>query len=131
MWTMPTEMPNTLASYLEREMAQRGWSQRMAAAKAGLSKGTLTDILNRPERTPDLGTLKKLAAGFSVPFRKLLELSGYPVDEEAQTGDPLAALTEEDRSRLLRLNPLQIQALLDLIEQIDPEATRPRRTGHE
>jgi transcriptional regulator with XRE-family HTH domain len=105
-----------LAEYLQREMTQRGWSQREAAQRSHISKSTLTDLLNNPQKTPELKTLKALAQGFEVPMRRLIELAGFKIEEgEDQI---FVSLTEEERQVLLRSTPAQRRLAIEMLRAL-------------
>lgn len=109
-----------LAAYLEREMKQRGWSLRRAAEAWGIDKSTLSLLLSNPDRTPDLRTLKKLAAGLGVSLARLIELAGFDLGREGD--DPaLYGLTEEERQILRSLSPQKRAALLRLAQEMQEE----------
>lgn len=108
-----------LAGYLEREMKQQGWSLRRAATEWGVDKSTLSLIMNKPERRPDPDTLQALARGLGVPFVRLLELAGYPIDLH---DDPaLYGLTEQERATLRSLSPQRRAALLRMAREMQDE----------
>lgn len=108
-----------LAAYLEREMKQQGWSLRRAAEAWGVDKSTLSLLLNNPDRTPDLKTLKKLAEGLGVSLARLIELTGFDL---GQRDDPaLYGLTEEERKILRGLSPQKRAALLRMIREMQEE----------
>lgn len=104
-----------LSNYLKDEMARRGWSLTKLANKAGLPKQTVSNVINKPEQTPDLPTFVGLADALEISLARLLERAGYTVE---RLDDP-----EESSRRIARqiedfpwLQPI-FQWLLDL----DPE----------
>jgi transcriptional regulator with XRE-family HTH domain len=104
-----------LADYLLREMNQRNWSQREAATRSGIPKTTLTDLLNNPDHVPQLRTLQALAVGFGVPLKRLIELSGFSLDEEDKV---FIVLTEEERRAFSGMTPDQRRAVVELIRTL-------------
>lgn len=106
-----------LGEYLQREISQRGWSRRKAAAQIGLSYGTLYGVLSGAG-VPELPTLKKIAEGLGVPLRRLQELAGFVFEEMEPKADPLYGLTDEQRDFLRGLSPEQKSAVIDLARRM-------------
>ena len=68
-----------LKDYIAEQMKRRGWSQRRAAEKFGLSHGALGKITRGQTLQPDVETLGKIAQGFEIPLSRLLSESGHQV----------------------------------------------------
>ena len=78
-------MGSELGNFLRDELERRGWTQSRLAARAHLSKQTLSNIINDPSIAPDLPTLVSLADGLNMSLARLLERAGYAVE---RTDDP-------------------------------------------
>lgn len=105
---------STLAAFLQREIAQQGWSLRQAAEKLEISKTALRNILKGADVVPNLETLQRLARGLKVPLGHLIVLCGFDLDDEQLTID------EQKRIRLIiaSLSHEQAAALLEAIDRI-------------
>jgi transcriptional regulator with XRE-family HTH domain len=57
----------TLAGRILAELHARGWSQRRLSERAGLSHGTVNDLVNHPERAPRPATIAAIEAAFGLP----------------------------------------------------------------
>jgi len=68
-------MDDTLASWLNTKLKERGWSQREAARRAGISRTPLSGILSE-QYDPDLKVLIALADVFDTPREDVLRLAG-------------------------------------------------------
>lgn len=115
MWT--TAVPSELATYLRREFAQRGWSQRRAALELGMSVSTLNNILNRPGREPTRMNLHKIAEGLRLPLRRVLELAGMAPGEAELDELALRGLSDDQRAFLRSLPPDKKSAVIDLVRR--------------
>jgi transcriptional regulator with XRE-family HTH domain len=78
-------MQGSLAMRLRVLRAERGLSLTEAAERAGIQRQTLA-LLERGERHPHDPTLAKIAKGYGVPVKDLLE-EPVPLGE-AQEGEP-------------------------------------------
>src|SRR5215208_6222216 len=65
-------MQGSLAARLRVLRAERGLTQRQAAARAGVTPETISD-LERGKRHAYMPTLAKIAKGYGVPVEDLLE----------------------------------------------------------
>ena len=125
---------NTLGAWLKNKCAEERLSLRQAAAKAGLSHVTISDIINggRPSAT----TIGKLAEAFGNGNTQtaelkdlLLGLSGYrgsPRDEE--TGEHLGRVMD----KLKDFSPKQLEVIEDLagfITGADKQSLRGLRSS--
>lgn len=108
-------MPVELANYLRDELNRRGWSATQLAARARLPKQTISNILNKPEMTPELPTYVALAEALGVSLAFLLERAGYTIEK---MDDP-----EESNRRLARQIDAfpWLQPILGWLLDLDPE----------
>ena len=74
-----------LAEWLNHEFDSRGWSQREAARKTGVSFTALNSILKGQTQVPDLVNLDKIATALDVPLVFLIEKCGIEVRFRAPT----------------------------------------------
>jgi len=85
-------MHSPLGLTLREIRASRGLSLREAASQTGVDRDTIREI-ELGERHPFARTLGKLAEGYGVPLRELLELE-EPAQETAAAAVPLAKAPE-------------------------------------
>jgi len=78
-------VPQPFIDWLHAELDKRGWSYREAARKAGLSHGSLSQVVNG--RRPGLTVCLALSKTFDYPLGQVLWLAGYI--EQPQNRDPL------------------------------------------
>lgn len=69
-------MQARLKEWLRSEMERRGWSTRMAAARAGLAHTTVAKAL-RSDETISVETCVALARVFGQPVINVLEMAEY------------------------------------------------------
>ncbi len=79
---MPETTPDAIGKWLQERCQKESLSLRQAAAKTGLSHGTIAQVMNGTN--PSVETIRKLACAFggngqrrSVLEDKLLGLAGY------------------------------------------------------
>jgi transcriptional regulator with XRE-family HTH domain len=106
-------MSAELASYLKRRLHEEGWSRQQAADQCGLSKTTITNLINSPNQTPDMRTIEALAKGFKESVTRLIEYAGLPSEPM-----PSSKLTSEEEAMISRLTPAQRDALLAVARQM-------------
>lgn len=117
---------NDLGEYLAREIRQRGWSQRGAAAKLGMAPTTLNNMIHG-RYSPDLATLRKIADGLSVSVVALIEMAGIRVrPEAARPPGAYDELTDLDRAFL---DSLSADELRDIIDYSRRQRERLQRSG--
>ncbi len=118
-------MQDTLARRLRLLRAERGWTLREAAPKLGVTPGTLSE-LERGVRHPQDVTLARIAKGYEVPVKELIEepaLAGKaeaPETGPAITWDSLMSSPESEKERREELREfreflLEVHALLEEI----------------
>jgi len=109
-------MSDSLATWLNDEVAKRGWSLRQTASKAHLSHTTVVKIANA-ERTPTPRTCRALAQALNVDANVIYRLSGIllaqpapdhrsplrPEDVEDRLVVAWRGLSEDDQARVLDL----------------------------
>lgn len=109
---MYTDLAMTaLADYLLACIHQRGWSRHEAAARAGMSKTAITNIVN-DQRRPSKETLAKIAAGWGLDLGYLLELAGIALADSSLAEQATAGLTAEQLAWLAALSPEQRQRII-------------------
>ncbi len=88
-----------LATLLQTEIRQRGWSLRDLAQRADMPVPTLSKIINNPDQIPHLRTLATLAQTLELPLARLIaacgfDVSGYddPDDHAARIATIVAAV---------------------------------------
>lgn len=105
-----------LGRYLQREMDKRGWKPADLSRHTGITKQTISNLLNDPreymDQTPRRPTLEGLASGLQVPLGDVLTVAAQaigaiPVDSTTRSDlsqVPDEVLTHElaARLRLLR-----------------------------
>lgn len=111
---MTESMPMSaeLSSYLKRRLHEEGWSRQRAADECGLSKTTITNLINEPDIKPDIKTIEALAKGFKESVTRLIEFAGLPTDPM-----PSSKLTAEEEAMISRLTPTQRATLLEVARQ--------------
>lgn len=68
-----------LAAFVRAEIDKRGMSESTFAERVGISKGTLSNMLNKPGVIPDLSTLHGIAQVLDLPLARIIEVCGYAV----------------------------------------------------
>jgi len=87
---------------LERRTHQN-YSVRRLSLEAGLSAGTLHQLLKRPDVQPSPKTCNKLAVFFGLDPRHVLQLAGHIVPPDGETRSDLeAAMQRSDLRTLIR-----------------------------
>lgn len=88
--------------FIHSEMDARGWKPADLARRSGLSRQTLSKILNddraRLGQMPDDSTIDKLAAAFGIPaerVRKVAAQSLIGYIEPAEFSDPLESFSTD------------------------------------
>jgi transcriptional regulator with XRE-family HTH domain len=114
---MTTVVTMELASYLKRELAQRGWSEREAARRMEMSYRSLNAIIKDPERLPELDTLGRIAKGLGVPLRRLIEACGFGIENHNQDAQPapIRRLTDEDRAFIDAMTVEELEEFIDFV----------------
>lgn len=83
---MPAKaVPQPFIDWLHAELDKRGWSYREAARRAGLSHGSLSQVVNG--RQPGFTVCLALSKIFDYPLDQVLWMAGFI--EQPQNGDPL------------------------------------------
>jgi transcriptional regulator with XRE-family HTH domain len=79
-------MTNDLIGWIEQERERRNWSINELARQAGLSPGTVADVLNQ-RTNPGLQFCTEIARALNVPPENILRLAGLlpPQPEETAT----------------------------------------------
>jgi CheY-like chemotaxis protein/DNA-binding XRE family transcriptional regulator len=85
---------------LEQRTRQK-YSVRKLSLAAGLSAGTLHQLLKRPDVQPSPKTCNKLAAFFETDPRHVLQLAGHIVPAEGETTSHLQVATQRSDLRAL------------------------------
>ena len=108
------QVKSGLAGWLKEKCQEEGLSFRQAAAKTGLSHGTICGIVNG--KSPTAETVKRLARGFGDDHHhqlaledKLLTLTGYR--SERPDGDGLSEPLAQLLDKLTRLGEPEIEML--------------------
>ena len=105
---------SSLGQWLEQRCQEERLSLRQAAAKTGLSHGTIRDIIRGV--SPSSESIKKLAHGFGGNGKqglaledKLLVLAGYRSD---RPGEDLSESMAELMDKVKQLSESQIQVMI-------------------
>ena len=69
-------MNEDVGSWLRNVRLEKRWTQRMLAARAGLSLGYISSVENG-KRKPKTSSLAALAQALDVPYAQALQASGY------------------------------------------------------
>lgn len=112
--------PESLRDWLQRVMreSEPKVSRRVLEKESGVSRGSLDKILHRqaPKKTPDLGTLARLAKWAGIPVADLIRRVGVDPGEDRPSPDEI---TQRALGLMLR-NPTYrevIEQLLDAPER--------------
>ena len=106
-------MQGSLAARLRVLRAEQGLTQRQAAARAGVTPETISD-LERGKRHAYMPTLAKIAKGYGVPVEDLLEepVSARVVASLHDHAQIFRALADRLASRLEQVRPEELPALV-------------------
>jgi transcriptional regulator with XRE-family HTH domain len=104
-------MTSSLAAYLKAEIDARGWSDAQTAEKAGLTKSSLSYILNTPNMIPELQTLDRLAVALGIPLARLITMAGFSIDNRPDIS------ADEQITEILRALP-ELRGLVDDLQQL-------------
>lgn len=135
---------SALASFLRKEMDQRGWDPARLARKAKVPTTTLHNILHQRSPRPFPDTLRKLAAVLGCSPAYLTSLVGYSVEDLPTPDDRLVRLAraiealpwlEAGVEKWLQLDSEEQEDILDQIERRlarrSQKGQKPRRTKPE
>jgi len=114
-------MESPLSKWLNDELKNRGWSQREAARRAGISHAAIANIL-QDVGEPLVSTYEALARAFEMPLPEILQIAGVlPL--------PPAPVRDEDRLLSLwrQLDPRQRRDVLDMLAALADDRPNPRR----
>lgn len=104
-----------LGRYLQTEFKRRGWSQRQAELKTGMSRTALNNLINDPDAMPQLETIGKIAAALEVPPWFIAEKAGLDLK--------ISDTPEQRAQRLIDLVKIRpaLAPLVDQLVGLDPE----------
>lgn len=72
----PTDTPPPLSTFVQKRLAETGWTLMTVATRAGLSVATVSAIKNGTRgKRPRPGTLVRLARGLDLPEDTLLRFT--------------------------------------------------------
>lgn len=115
-----------LGMFLQREIAQRGWSLRDAQARTGISKTAISNLLRKEAVVPTADTLKKLHAVFGVPVWRLLQMCGYELGLTVsmpggviQGEEWLARMYDDVRAHADSMSEPQITAAIEALKYLE------------
>jgi transcriptional regulator with XRE-family HTH domain len=106
-------MDEPFAEYLRRRLREKDWNQARLADESNLSRGTISYLLSRPERKPDMETIRAIASAFGESVSRWLDAAGLPVDTM-----PSSRLSPEEEQVIQSLSPEQRALLLQLARQM-------------
>lgn len=101
-------MTNSLGSYMQEQMGMFGWSRDALAARAGLERCDLEEILESQVllRWPEPEALLGLARAFNVPVVDLVlhaaRACGLHIDADQRATDGVHSLGNEELMREVR-----------------------------
>lgn len=112
-----------LAQYLQRELDQRGISQRELSVRSGIGIATLNDMIQDRGHVPSLPTLAKLASGLGAAtgdtaqvLYRLIELVGYGLERPDMRSPAWAPqLTDDDWEIMNELSHEEVARWVDLL----------------
>lgn len=114
---------NKLGVWLERQLQERGWTQRQAAEHTGIKRSTL-NLIMRSDTKPGWDILIHIAEAFDQPLWFILELAGLDLQLPPTTDVILRRIQSKaeeqpEYAQLLELlgsaEPEDVRALLSLL----------------
>lgn len=100
-------MVTELGRLLKKRREELGFTLREVQDKAGLSNAYLSQIENGKVSQPTPSTLRKLSDHYEVPYNRLLELAGHPIEAgqvklvQFRTSTGTEELSESEERELL------------------------------
>jgi transcriptional regulator with XRE-family HTH domain len=94
---------NHLGAMLLTSRIAHGWSLRDAGRHSGVPNAHISQIETGAIRKPSPQTLGKLAIGYSLPLRELLDAAGYTEEQNAMSAGQEARIRVGERERLKEL----------------------------
>jgi transcriptional regulator with XRE-family HTH domain len=106
----------TLNEYLLARLKERGWSQNELAKRAGISHGTISNILSGNKGAGET-SLKAIASAFHIPPEEIFRVAGIlpQVPESTQQKEQLlhlfSLLPEKEKADLLKYIQIKLEML--------------------
>ena len=107
-------MNEKFADWLNSELEQRGWNQSKLAQRAGLGRGTISNVINNV-RKPGPEICKAIAKALSVPEEVVFREAGILEPEKksargiAELQEVYNLLPESDRQELLDIARMKLE----------------------
>jgi len=83
---------SNFGTYLRGQLAKRGWDQSRLALETGLRASTISNLINKTPKQPEIGTLRKIADALDLDIVEVMEQAGVRMRR---------SVTDEDRRRRL------------------------------
>ena len=109
-------MSSGLRQRIRQRLTALDLSANGASEEAGLDRGYVTELLSKPERSPRLTTLAKLAAALQCDENWLATGNGPSPDD-----DLIACALHELSGSLPQLDTDQLQGVLDIVRGLVAE----------
>lgn len=112
-----------LSSALQRHMRENNLTLRDLEEMTGepgrrISRASLSEIINNPQRKPRIDTLVSIAKILSLPLWRVIQMAGYDLGLSDSTVDQARQLAS------LAAHQEDVRALLDLLLRSDPKDRR-------
>lgn len=107
---------SSFGTYLRGQLEKRGWDQSRLALESGLRASTISNLITKTPKEPEIRTLRRIAEALDLDLGEVLEQAGIPM-RRSSTSD----LRQRRMAAILEVAPWATQLVETLAELPESE----------